>query len=204
VDHRHRQGGDVARGRHLPVIGETVRVHEIAVAHAELAGTDRHEPGEILDRPADPFRQGHRDIIGRLGGERADRLVDADRLAGAEAELRRRHGGSARAHRHPVIEAERPRRQPLEHHVEGHHLGDRRGVALRVGLPRIQDFAGPGVDHEGRIFRLFEEAESAGRPLDHRRKGEPRPRQPDRQRPDHRPEPRLFHVDFPILKPVTG
>jgi hypothetical protein len=51
----------------------------------------------------------------------------------------------------------------LEDHVERHHLGERGGIARRVGIGGMQRLAGIGVDNDRRVFRRMR-----------RRQGEPR------------------------------
>ena len=81
------EDGHVARGGDLLVVGQAGGVAIDRVRHAERARLGRHQLGELLLAAAERLGDDHRDVIGRLGDDGADRGLDRDGLAGLEAEL---------------------------------------------------------------------------------------------------------------------
>jgi hypothetical protein len=150
---RSAEGDHVACGGNLARIRKTRGIVEDGAAHADPFGGGGHPAGEGILRTADVLGDRHRDVVGRLGHQRADRVFDRDRLSRAEAELGGRlFGGVARdgetaVHRHP------PLPEFLEEDEQGHHLGQRGGMARRIGVLGEQNPAGLVVDHVGRIAR---------------------------------------------------
>src|SRR5690606_31831718 len=79
------------------------------------------------------------------GDEGEDRFLDGERFTGAQAELGGRHARAFRRHLDARLEGDLPFIQLLEEEIEGHHLGQRSGVAIFVGIAGIEDLARMGV-----------------------------------------------------------
>ncbi len=144
---------EVPRGRDLLGVGEAGSVLECGAAHADGAGLAGHHLREGLLIAADRLRDDDSDVIRRLGDEGEDRVLDGDRVARVEADLR---GGLARGeggNRQLGVEPQLAALQLLEEHVERHHLGDRGREARRVGVSRLQNAAGVHIDDDGGVGR---------------------------------------------------
>ena len=96
----------------------------------------------------DVFRHRDGDVVGRLRHQGEDRILDGDRLAGLQAELRGRLSGGVLGDGDARAEAGLAAVDGLEEQVEGHHLGQRGGIALAVGVAGVEDLAGLGVDDD--------------------------------------------------------
>ena len=157
-------GGEKARARHvsrgsgLTRIGQTVCVAEVSGLHAQRARFLGHHGGKLRFRTAEIFGNGGRNIIGRLGGQSQNGVVDGDRGTGLEAELRRRLRGSVFRDRDARLLRDVTVLQSLEHHVKGHHLGQRGREAGRIRVTREQRFTGLGVNDDRRVFRVCRRA----------------------------------------------
>ena len=82
--------GLIARGGELVLVGQARGVVVDRARHAERARLARHHAGEGLFIAADRFRDHHGGVVGGLGDERADRILDREGLARQQAELRGR------------------------------------------------------------------------------------------------------------------
>ena len=172
----------IARRRHLARIGQAGRIAEDRPRHAQRARLGGHPGGEGVFRTADILADGDGDVIGGAGHHRQDRVTDADRLAGLEAELRWRLVRCMGRDRDGRGERGLAAVERLEQQVERHHLGERGRIALPVGIVGVKDVAGLGVDDDRRTLgRLRHRRESHHR-HDNRDGGQKRP-QPSPGRP---------------------
>ena len=135
---RDPEDGEVAGGGHLAGIGQAGSVAIDGPAHAERARLARHHRGEARLAAAERLCDDDGGIVGRSRDHPEDRVLDAQRPARPQAELGGRLGGGERGHRKLAVERQPARLQLLEQHIEGHHLGDGRGVTKAVGVDRIE------------------------------------------------------------------
>ena len=102
-----------------------------------------------------------------------------------------RHGDSR-------IERDPTRLQRLEDEVERHHLGERGGVGLGVGVARVEDLAGLGVDHDR---GLGDGERFAGR--ERRKRGDRRGLEPGKSKIPKRLQSLPDHVQLRTCRPDT-
>ena len=156
----------------------------------------RGRPAKGLDGPRQMLGQGDRDVIGGADGQGLDGLVHRKRAPGRQAELRRRLAGGARRDDDPVLQRQPPRLQRLEHHIEGHDLGDRCRITRLAGLAREQEFARSRIENNRRITLRGLGARATGSAQ--RRRGQPQGRPPVRRRR------RNLDGSSELLKGATG
>ena len=152
---REAEDGEVARRRMLARgSGRPDAFWNSVPVMPSLLRLGRHHAREAVFRAADEFGDGRGRIVGRLGDQRIDDRLDADRSAGLDAELGRRPRRGMRGERHLGRLLDLARGEPLEDQIERHHLGERGRVARLAGVGRKQRLAGIGVDDDRRIFRV--------------------------------------------------
>ncbi len=146
---RAPENGKVARGRHLLVVGQARRVAIDRARHPELMRLARHHLGERTLVSAD--RLGDRDshVIGRTGHHGLDRVVDADRLSGSDAELGGLLCGRVLRDRNTGLEGHGALFKLLEQQIKRHHLGDRGRMPQPVLGDAVERAPAVGVDHDG-------------------------------------------------------
>ena len=194
--HRPRQDREVARGRHLLHVRQAVGVAEDGVAHAHLAGLPRHHLGEAGLAAAQRLGQNHRRVVGRLGYQREDRLLHADGLAGAQAQLGRRLRLRPGRHGQRLIQRQPACVERVEGQVERHHLGQGCRIGDDVGVLFVQHLARPGVHDDRRVFR---------RQRRHRGQHRARQRHCGEQNARHTPALTPRSASLPLLfLPATG
>ena len=130
----------------LLVVGKSRSVAVDRARHAERARLARHHVGEIVFRLADRLADRDRNVVRRTGHDRLDRVLDADRLARVEAELRGLLRGGVFGDRNLRMERHCALVELFEQEVERHHLGDRSRMAQSVFISRVERPAAVGVD----------------------------------------------------------
>ena len=146
------QDAHVAGGAQLSAMRQAGSVAERGPVHAELAGLGRHLQGEAAFRAAHIFGDHGGGVIGRLGDQGQDRVLDGDPLATAQPQPRCRLTGGAGGN--PKLAGGGPqlRFQRLENQIDGHHLGQRSGIIAGVGVDLVDHAPGFGVHDQGRIL----------------------------------------------------
>ena len=152
ADNGARQRGDIACRRHMTHRRQPRGVEKCGAGHAEPSRCLGHPRGELAFAARDIFGERHGEIIGGFGGDDAHRLANADLRAGFQPQPGRRLAGSGRRDADHVTFADIAVAQFLEGDIQRHHLGDRRRIAWRIGLPGIKHFAIGAVDQDRRIF----------------------------------------------------
>lgn len=94
------------------------------------------------------FGDSDRDVIGGFGADGLDGVLDPDRLAGAQAELRRRLRGGVSRNLDLVVKAEAALFELFEQQVKRHHLGDGGRMARRVFVEAINHPAAGAIDDD--------------------------------------------------------
>ena len=126
----------------------------MGVAHAEEMRLLRHALGEGGLTAGDVLGDHHGGVIGRMGDDGENQILERHRLALVEAELRGRLRGRVGGHGKALIERELAVLEPLERQIEGHHLGERGRVIDGVRLMHGQDLAGIGVEDDRGEMRI--------------------------------------------------
>jgi hypothetical protein len=115
----------------------------------------RHELGKAVLVAAEVFGDGDGSVVRRLRHHRLDRILDGNGLTGLQAEFCRRLLGGVPGNLERRVELDFARFESLEQQIERHDLGQRRRVARRVGVRRVQHVAGVAVDdNRGRWRRI--------------------------------------------------
>src|SRR5690606_35252015 len=130
--------GHVARGGLLLGVRQAVRVAEYGTAHAELTGLGGHHYSEVRFRTTQRLGDCGCNVIGGLGYEAEDGLLKRDAVAGADAHLGWWLGGCLLGEGDTRALRDLARLHRLEDEIKGHHLGQRRRVALGVGIVLIE------------------------------------------------------------------
>jgi len=138
----------VACRRHLFVVGQAGGIAIGRTLHAERARLARHLPGEFLLAAGERFGHHHGSIVGGLGYEPEDGVLDCDGLSRPKPELGRWLRGGVVGDFERRIEPDATGLQTLEQQVERHDLGQRGRMAQAVGVDLMQRRAGLGVDHD--------------------------------------------------------
>ena len=99
----------------------------------------RHQTTKRTFGAADVLGNNNGNIISRAGHDRLDRILDVDRGAGADAELRRFHRCGMGGHLQRRVEAHPPGFKLLEQQIERHDLGEGRRMAQRIRIGRVHD-----------------------------------------------------------------
>ena len=160
---RLRQQTHVARGRHLLLGRQSVRIDEMRVRHAEAGRRLVHLLDERGFIAAQRLGDGDGDVVGGAHDERLQRLAEGYVLADLEAEARRRlFVGGGRDEDLRVL------RRPLvadggEHDVGRHHLGERGGIPRGIEVFGVEDVPFLEVEHHGGAGRSRLHAEGPGR-----------------------------------------
>ena len=141
-----RERRHVAGRGDLLAVGQAGGVAKPRARHAEIACRAGHPLGEGVFCLADVFRDGRRDIVRRLDHEGLDGVLDADRRAGLQTQLRRLHAGGMLGNHEATVEFHPPGTQLLEQNVKRHHLGERGRIAVRIGFAGEQDPTGFRID----------------------------------------------------------
>ena len=97
----------------------------------------------------------HGGVVGRLGDQPLDGVLDLEAVAGFDAELGRRLARRLLGNRHHGVERDLAGLQAFEQQVQRHDLGQRRRVARGVGIGGMQHTAVVGVDHDGGVGRVI-------------------------------------------------
>ena len=87
-------------------------------------------------------------IIGRLHHDGVDEFLHAEFLVFGEINLRSADSGHFRIGFHPVVQADLPRPDGIEHDMEGHELEHAGGIAPFIGAIFLQHLARCGVDRD--------------------------------------------------------
>lgn len=147
------QGGHVPGSCSVRGVGETRSIAKGRVPHPERACLSRHTSGKTGLVAGQRFCDHCSDIVGRLGDQCANRIVNSNSLARSKPQGSRRlacgmrrcpHGGS-QLYFSPV--------QRFEKEIEGHHLRERCRISTNVRVPRLQGTAAGGIDHQQRGLR---------------------------------------------------
>jgi hypothetical protein len=125
------------------------------VLHAERASLARHGAGKLFLAAAQRFGDNDRRVVGRLGDEALDGVLDLQSLAGLETEFGRRLARSLLGYWHLRFECDLAGFQALKKQVQRHDLGQRSGVARRVRIGGVQHSATLGVDHDSGVRRVI-------------------------------------------------
>ncbi len=165
VVHRHRHDGrqwghrQECPARHGQVPGadqvaavdavgpvQAGRVHQDRViGHAEAEGSPGEDRLHAGQRPADPFRQRHRGVVGRRDEQAVQQLVGGPDAVLLHEQLVRRRGRGGGAHRDRGVRCQVAGRQG------GDHLGQAGRGQGGVVVARVDHVAGVGVDHDPRL-----------------------------------------------------
>ena len=107
-----------------------------------------HQPGEFLLAAGDVLGHGDGHVVGALGDQDLDGIDESDLLALVEVELGGGRGSGVGRELDLGLVAEPALLDQLEGQVDGHHLGERGGVARLVGGALVQHAAGVGIDDQ--------------------------------------------------------
>ena len=99
-----RDNGDIQRAAVMPLRGQPVRVHEIAVFAAQLGGAGVHRGNKRILAPVYVFAQRDRRIVCRNDDKRLQQVMHRHPLARFQKHLRAAHRCRAFAHRHLIFE----------------------------------------------------------------------------------------------------
>ena len=134
-------------------IGQTIDVGEVRLGQSDLAGAVVHHPHELGFVAGDAFGERNAAVIGRLDHDALQQVLDLH-----PAVQRRVHGRAVRrrtalapgvdADDVFVVEADVAKLELVEHHIDGHQLGEARRRHQSVGLLLEQDGSGFGFDQE--------------------------------------------------------
>ena len=125
---------------------------EITFLHADLAGLLGHLFGEMRFGAAQGFGDHHRHVIGAADHDGADGGIHVDGLAGTKAQLGGVLGRGMPAHRHLGLHGDLARLQRVEQQIQGHHLGQRSGVALGGLVAGVKHLAGGSIHDQSSVF----------------------------------------------------
>ena len=167
------RGGEdalVADGGDLLAVRQPRGVAVGRSVHAERLRGSGHALGEFAFGAGDVLGDHPRHVVGRLGDQREDRILDADLGSGPETELGRDGVGGVLGDYHLVGQADVAGVELLEQDVEGHHLDDRGRVAGRVGGALVEHLAALCVDHNACKFSGY--GGGGGRHRQHHQNGE--------------------------------
>ena len=106
-------------------------------------------------RSGDVLRDHHGRIIGRARDQAEHRVADRNGRARLQAELGRRLARGELRDLELGIEREPAALQFAEQQIEGHHLGERGGMAQAVGVAGVENLAGLGIDDDRRLGCRF-------------------------------------------------
>ncbi len=130
---------------------QTVRVHEVAVVHAELGGPAVHQTGEGVGAARQEFGHGDAGVVAGLDDDALVQVIDGDLLAHLDEHL----GGvgvvlgpGVLADGHHVGALDVPLQQLLADDVGGHHLGQTGGRQTLFGVLLGQYLTGVVVDQD--------------------------------------------------------
>ncbi len=154
ADQRAGQRGHVARRRELPTVVQSRGVAEAGARHAQRRGLLGHAAGEAALAAGQRLGEDHGGVVGRLGDQRQDRVLDRNRPAALQAEPRGWHARGAPRNRQQLVLSEPPFLQGLEGEIERHHLGQRGRIVARVRVDLVQDVARAGVNYDGGVAGL--------------------------------------------------
>jgi hypothetical protein len=143
----------IAGRGHLRRIGQAGSVLVDGAAHAERLRLARHQSGKRVLVAGDGLRHHHGGIVRRTRDHSLDGVFDRERAAGLEAELGRHLSGGFLRDLELAVELELAGLELLEQQIERHDLGERRRMALRIRIGRMQHRAGIGVDDDVRVRR---------------------------------------------------
>ena len=124
----------VIGGRIVIVIGQAMRIHEMAFACADLRSLDIHQLGKAGHRATGRLGQGLGGIVARLQHQPIKQILRHRHLARTQPDAAGRRAGGLWTHRHPRIQI-----QALQGHQCGQHLG---GAGRRQTQTRFL-----GIDH---------------------------------------------------------
>ncbi len=143
------QTGHVVSGTVVTFRIQTVRVHEVAVFHAELGGPAVHQAGEGVGAAGQEFGHGDAGVVAGLDDDALVQVIDGDLLAHLDKHL----GGvgvvlgpGVLADGHHVGALDVPLQQLLADDVGGHHLGQTCGRQALFGVLLGQHLTGVVVD----------------------------------------------------------
>ncbi|OIQ70592.1 hypothetical protein GALL_477940 [mine drainage metagenome] len=143
------KGRLIARRRHLIVVRQTGRIAIDRLGHPERARLAGHQLGEIILVARNGFGDHDGGVVGRARHQSLDGVFDADGLARAQSEFGRRLIGGVLGHLHFGIELHLAGIEALEQQIKRHDLGERGGMAARVGIIRRKRRAGVAVYNDG-------------------------------------------------------
>ena len=133
----------------MPFVRPARRVQERAVGQADLARPPVHLIGERLLAAGNALGDDDGGVVARLHDDAAQQIRDADPRVDHDEHLGAAHAPCFLAHQKLVVEAQRARLEPLEHHVDGHQLAHRRRRHGHIGRFFEQHRPGRGVDEDG-------------------------------------------------------
>ena len=133
---------------------QAVGILEHRFGEPDLARALGHQRGKILLRSGQAFGDSDAGIVGRLDDHALDQVLDPDLRVelgehGRAARLRAAFRPGVLADGERVVHRQPADFQRMEHHFHRHQLGERGGRDELVGVLRIEDRAGLGVDHHG-------------------------------------------------------
>ncbi len=145
---RHAKDGHVAGGRMLGHVRQAGRIAEGRVAHTKAARPCGHHLGETFFRAAKIFTDCRSNVVCGFRNHRKGRIFRPNRLAGTKADLRGRTGGGIGRHGNARILVDAAGVDGFKQHIERHHLGQRRRIALCIGICREKRLAGVRINDD--------------------------------------------------------
>ena len=143
----------IACCRHLFVVGQAGGIAIYRPRQSERARFSRHQLGEIVFVAGDGFGNHNGGVVGGARHQSLDRVFDRDGLTRVQAELGWRLVGGVLGDPHFGIELHLAGIEALEQEIKRHDLGERGGMAARVGIVGGEGCAGVAVDDDGRKRR---------------------------------------------------
>ena len=145
------EGDHVPGGRDLGGVGKAGRVLEGGGLHAEVMGLGGHQASEVGFGAAELLGESDGDVVGGLGDEGLDGVLDGDVLAHGNLELGGGGVGGVGADLDPGRHGETAVLKRVEGEIERHHLGEGGGMARLVAVLVEEDVTGVGVNDEERM-----------------------------------------------------
>jgi len=132
--------GQVAGRRHLSIGWEAVRIHEMGLRHAELAGCPVHFVNEGCFRTSDGLSQHDGNIVGRSDDQCLQGEIHSDFRADREPDLAGLHHVGGFGHGNLRVQGNASLFQSSEREKRGHDLGERGWTPEAVYVVGVQHF----------------------------------------------------------------
>ena len=126
--------GEIIGGGDLIGVGQTGGVAEGGVGHAERVGAEGHHFAEVILGAAHEFAECAGGIVGGTGDQGEHGLVDGDLAAWDQAEFGGFLASGVGGNGNELGIGDTVVAEGLEGEVEGHHLGEGRGIMRGVGV----------------------------------------------------------------------